>query len=380
MLESAEPGAESGSSLLRELAHELRDALSPLASSADLARLRNFDAEASRQLAEKVERGLRRALAILDAFSLAEQCENGTLQLATSRVPLGQLVASAREALGGPATAARYRFVGGEPAAVVLADPVWSAHALAAVLLHGGALAALDRPVEVRIGGTAPRRPQVHVWGGMEPGNTPGEKWFVSWRAGEAGMSLRTVRCLMRAQRGDLELVTGNRGEWELVMSFAGEAVQAVEPTRAPAPSQRPEAAAADALAATAGETLLIVDDSREVRRAYGEALVALGYRVIEAADAEHALAALDGGTPDVALIDIHLPRMNGYRLAQAIRARAGAAIYLVMLSGMALDAVTRELAREAGFDDCLDKMSGPIALRELLTADKRNSLGNDED
>jgi CheY-like chemotaxis protein len=71
---------------------------------------------------------------------------------------------------------------------------------------------------------------------------------------------------------------------------------------------------------------------------------------------------------------------MNGYRLAQAIRARVGAAIYLVMLSGMALDAVTRELAREAGFDDCLDKMSGPIALRELLTAGKRNSLGNDED
>ena len=239
MLESAEPGAESGSSLLRELAHELRDALSPLASSADLARLRNFDAEASRQLAEKVERSLSRALAILDAFSLAEQCENGTLQLATSRVALGQLVASAREALGGPGTAARYRFVSGEPAAVVLADPGWSARALAAVLQHAGALAARDQLVDVRIGGTA-TRPRVHVCGGIDPDNTPGEKWLVSWRAGEAGMSLRTARCLMKVQRGDLELVTGKRGEWELVISFAGEAVQAVEPTRAPAPSRRP--------------------------------------------------------------------------------------------------------------------------------------------
>jgi CheY-like chemotaxis protein len=82
-----------------------------------------------------------------------------------------------------------------------------------------------------------------------------------------------------------------------------------------------------------------------------------------------------------VALIDIHLPRINGYRLAQAMRARGGAAIYLVMLSGMALDAVTRQLAREAGFDDCLDKMSGPIALRDLLAAgsSKKNSLGNGE-
>ena len=47
----------------------------------------------------------------------------------------------------------------------------------------------------------------------------------------------------------------------------------------------------------------------------------------------------------------------------------------------MALDAVTRGLAREAGFDDCLDKMAGPIALRDLLVAasGKKNSLGNGE-
>ena len=94
-----ESSAESGSTLLRQLAHELRDALSPLASSADVARLRNFDPEASRLLAEKVERSLRRALVILDTFVLGEQCENGTLQLAMSRIPLGQVVQTAREAL-----------------------------------------------------------------------------------------------------------------------------------------------------------------------------------------------------------------------------------------------------------------------------------------
>jgi CheY-like chemotaxis protein len=70
---------------------------------------------------------------------------------------------------------------------------------------------------------------------------------------------------------------------------------------------------------------------------------------------------------PDVALIDIHLPSLNGYRPAQTIRKRSGASIHLVMRSGMTLDAATRDLAREAGFDDCLDKMAGPIALRELI-------------
>jgi CheY-like chemotaxis protein len=375
MLDSAEAGAESGTSLLRQLAHEMRDALSPLASSADLARLRNFDPEASRLLAEKVERGLRRALAILDAFVLGEQCEDGSLQLAMSRVPLGQIVQTARQALGEPA-GVRFHSVAGESATMVLADPVRSAQALAAVLQHAATLGPRDCILDVRIGGTG-ARPRLCVRGGTDPGNTPGEDLFVSWRGGATGISLRTARCLMRLQRGDLELVTGNRGEWELVASFAGEGVQAEEPSREPLPRQGGEAAGADPIAAAEGETILIVDDSREVRRAYREALVMLGYRVAEAADAEQALAALDGDTPDVALIDIHLPRMNGYRLAQTIRARVGAAIYLVMLSGMALDAVTRQLAHEAGFDDCLDKMSGAIALRELLAGGKRNSLGD---
>jgi CheY-like chemotaxis protein len=234
--------------------------------------------------------------------------------------------------------------------------------------------------VEVRIGGTG-AQPRIRVRGSVDQGVAPGGEWFESWRAGEAAMPLRTARCLMRLQRGDLELVTGNRGEWELVMSFAGDGVQAEEPGREPLPPPPAEPARPEPLSATAGKNILIVDDSREVRRAYREALVALGYRVVEAADGEQALRALDEDTPDVALIDIHLPRINGYRLAQAIRARGGAAIYLVMLSGMALDALTRQLAREAGFDDCLDKMSGPIALRDLLAAasGKKNSLGNGE-
>src|SRR5215469_1791966 len=161
MLDSTEPGAKSGSTLLRQLAHELRDALSPLASSADLARLRNFDPEASRLLAEKVERGLRRALVILDAFVVGEQCENGTLQLAMSRIPLGQVVQRAREALGEPA-AARYHFVTGEAATAVQADALRSTQALTAVLQHASAVGPADRPVEVRIGGTR-AQPRIRV-------------------------------------------------------------------------------------------------------------------------------------------------------------------------------------------------------------------------
>jgi K+-sensing histidine kinase KdpD len=174
MLDSAEPEADSGSSPLRQLAHDLRDALSPLASSADLARLRNFDPEAGRLLAEKVERGLRRTLAILDAFVLTEQCENGTLQPAMAEIPLPQMLETAREALG-KAEGARYRFVTGAAGTMVRTDPVWSAQALAAVLQHAAAFGARDPLVEVRIDGTA-TRPRIRVRSGSDPGSTPGDE------------------------------------------------------------------------------------------------------------------------------------------------------------------------------------------------------------
>jgi len=359
--------SESGGSLIRELAHELRDALSPLASAADLARLRNFDPEASRLLAQKVERGLRRALALLDAFALAEQCEHGTLPLRLRTVRLEEILESARREFG---AAERYAFESSGGSSTVRADPVPSAEALAAILQRTAAITAPAQLVEVRQAGTA-AQPEIRISSRVDPANMPAEEWFSSHRGGDGRMALLTAQRIMDLQGGALELLRENDGRFELVMRFAGGAPPpgAERPTSTVAPPQLAEPSRPGAAARAATERILIVEDSAEVRRAYREALVALGYSVLEAADAEQALSALEHTRPDAALIDIHLPRMNGYRLAQAIRARTGAAIYLVMLSGMALDAVTRGLAREAGFDDCLDKMAGPVALRELLEA-----------
>jgi CheY-like chemotaxis protein len=202
------------------------------------------------------------------------------------------------------------------------------------------------------------------------------DEWFATYRGVEGGMALRTAGRIMALQGGALELVKSASDECVLLMRFAAAGAEADTLCRdslLPQPGDRSRPA--EASGAATDRRILIVDDSLEVRRAYREALAALGYSVVEAADAEQALSVLDDSRPQVALIDIHLPRMNGYRLAQAIRLRAGAPIYLVMLSGMALDAVTRGLAREAGFDDCLDKMAGPIALRELLEASADRSL-----
>ncbi len=349
---------ERSPSLMRELAHELRDALSPLASSVDLARLRNFDPEVGQLLAQKVERGLRRSLAILETFVLAEQAECGTLALQVQAVPLEEIVQRGRAALG---ATERLELAGADDGAVVRADAGLSARVVTAVLQHAAALAATDRPLEVQ---RVASRIRVRV--PIDPHNLPGESWFASHRGGDGRMALRTARQIMRLQGGSLELLKDPPGAFEIILQFQGEAHLATPGRDAPAPSAAPARSQAER---AAGGRVLIVDDSAEVRRSYSEALAELGYTVLEAADAEQALGSLETTRPDAALIDIHLPRMNGFRLARAIRARAGKGIFLVMLSGLSLDAVTRELAREAGFDDSLDKMAGPIALRELLEA-----------
>jgi CheY-like chemotaxis protein len=360
MLDSADHNAEEERSLLRQLAHELRDALSPLASSADLARLRAFDAESARLLVDKVDRGLHRTLAILEAFVLAEQCENGALHPVPADVPLAEILRAASEELS-ERELGRCTFVPAEGQPLVRADVSRSAKVLL-TLLRAVAMASPDTPIEVR-SSVAAAGGQIRIRGRADPG-----------AASEAGgLALRTARLFLESQGGALELQKHGQAEFELVMSFRAAAAHAAAhpgAPRGPVPSV-PAAAPPRATAARARRItrVLIVDDSLPVRRAYRDALLALGYTVTEAADAEQALTALDAETPDVVLIDIHLPAVNGYRLAQMIRERLGSSIYLVMLSGMALDAPSRARARQAGFDDCLDKMAGPIALRDLVVA-----------
>ena len=89
------------------------------------------------------------------------------------------------------------------------------------------------------------------------------------------------------------------------------------------------------------GETVLVVEDDAMVRSALAETLRDLRYRVVEAADADAALALLDGGTKvDAVLSDVMLPGgMDGVALAQAARVHLpGAPVILATGHAGALD------------------------------------------
>ena len=351
-------GSSESRSLLRDLAHELRDALSPVSASIDLLRVRQFEADTARVVAERVERGLRRAFTTLESFVLAEQAEGGALVLAAEPCALADILAATRELLG---TGIRERCMLGADAHgyAVLADRVRTAQVLQSVLQHANIVALPATQIEVQVAvGTPPRlRARCHTDARFEPV----EDWFVTFHGPGGCLALRTARRIMELQHGTLEM-TRQPGECTFVLTFRPASAPDAD---TPAPRSATELDAAEAAAPPV--RLLIVDDNAEVRRAYREALLPLGYAITEAGEADQALGGLDADAPQVALIDIHLPRINGYRLAQSIRARMGAAVRLVMLSGMSLDPTTRDLSREAGFDDCLDKMAGPLALHALL-------------
>jgi two-component system response regulator MprA len=107
---------------------------------------------------------------------------------------------------------------------------------------------------------------------------------------------------------------------------------------------------------------VLVVDDEPEVRTAVERALRVEGYRVASAADGVTALAAITGGTPDLVILDVMMPEMDGLEVCRRLR-KNGDRTPVLMLT--ALDGVAdRVTGLDAGADDYLVK---PFALEELF-------------
>lgn len=101
---------------------------------------------------------------------------------------------------------------------------------------------------------------------------------------------------------------------------------------------------------------VLVVDDHDDAREILGRLLSHHGYDIRTAGDAVSALAIAAEFHPEVAVLDIGLPEIDGYQLARLLREIPGlAAIRLVALTGYGSDR-DRERSREAGIDEHLVK------------------------
>ncbi|MBF6651061.1 response regulator, partial [Methylobacter sp. BlB1] len=116
---------------------------------------------------------------------------------------------------------------------------------------------------------------------------------------------------------------------------------------------------------------ILVVDDNRDAAQSLSVLLTSEGHEVLLAYDGYTALEIAQAEQPQVALLDIGLPGMDGYAVARALRQDPALKMtQLIALSGYGRE-VDRETARTAGFNGYLTK---PIDFDELLCTLSRQS------
>jgi two-component system KDP operon response regulator KdpE len=127
------------------------------------------------------------------------------------------------------------------------------------------------------------------------------------------------------------------------------------------------------ALRQAGGPLVLVVEDDAETRAALARELGSRGYRIDEAPDGQTALARWEARRPDIVLLDLGLPDMDGLQIIRRIRREATTPI--VILSGRYEEKEKVE-ALERGADDYVTKPFGVDELNARLRVALRHGLG----
>ncbi|WP_240613234.1 response regulator transcription factor [Brachybacterium endophyticum] len=110
--------------------------------------------------------------------------------------------------------------------------------------------------------------------------------------------------------------------------------------------------------------TATIIEDDDDIRRLLEVVLGQEGYEVSSAATGREGIALLTDAPPDLALVDVGLPDMEGYEVVRRARTAVSGTIVLLSARSQARDA---QLGLEAGADEYLTKPFRPLRLREDL-------------
>jgi DNA-binding NtrC family response regulator len=113
--------------------------------------------------------------------------------------------------------------------------------------------------------------------------------------------------------------------------------------------------------------SILVVDDEDALRTVLGGELVSEGYEVRTAADGDEAISELEKSTFDLVLLDIKMPRLNGFEVLKFIKEKHEKT-KVVMLTGFA-DLKNAIESKKLGADDFVSK---PYDLVDLLTTIER--------
>jgi PAS domain S-box-containing protein len=170
------------------------------------------------------------------------------------------------------------------------------------------------------------------------------------------GIGLALAKQLIELHNGRIELESDGAGSGSEFLVFLPIV------TAAPASAQKTAVTGASTTSSTE-KRVLVVDDNRDSARSLAMLLEISGYTVDVTFDGPEALKMFEATLPDIVLLDIGMPGMDGYEVARRIRSTAhGSATLLIALTGWG-QAEDKRRAAEAGFDHHLTK---PVDL-ELL-------------
>lgn len=353
---------------LASLGHELRNPLSPILTGVELLKLRGA---AAREVAIIERQAVHLARLVDDLLDVA-RIARGKLEVRKAPVEIASVVARAAEIATPALEQRKQRLSVSVPEGLLVSGDLGRLAQVTSNLLDNaskysppGSLVTLE---------AARRGDRVELRVRDEGVGIPREKLeaifesFVQNRDGHTsaaglGLGLTIVRTLVELHGGTVHAESAGPGAGsELVVDLPALGEPGHEaPTRAreahgdgSGPSRR----------------VLLVDDNTDATTTLKDALVEVGHEVLVANDGPSALAVAEAFGPDVALLDIGLPSMDGYELARRLRSLPGigADVRFVALTGFGQEDDRRRSA-EAGFVAHLVK---PVPLAGLLDVVRR--------
>ncbi|MCG9893697.1 MAG: response regulator transcription factor [Thermosynechococcaceae cyanobacterium MS004] len=121
-------------------------------------------------------------------------------------------------------------------------------------------------------------------------------------------------------------------------------------------------------------ERILVVDDEASIRRILETRLSMIGYEVVTAADGEEAIAVFHHELPDLVVLDVMMPKLDGYGVCQELRKESDVPIIMLTALGDVADRIT---GLELGADDYVVKPFSPKELEARIRSVLRRVTKN---
>ncbi len=360
---------------LATLAHELRNPLAPIRSAVEILKLKDAPDPTARAARDMIERQLQHLVRLVDDLMDRNRITRGRLQLRKEPVELSAVLGQAIESARHNPLCVEHQLSWELPnqPIYVEADPLRLEQVF--VNLLDNACKYTDKGGSIRLSAARDGADVVvrviDTGIGIRPEHLPRLfKMFVqvgseSERSrGGLGIGLSLARGLVEMHGGRIEVRSEGPGKGtELSVRLP---ILTTEPEAPPAPPR-----AWDEQGGAAVHRILVVDDNPDVVEALAMFLRVTGYEVETAGDGLEALQAAERFAPDLVLLDIGMPKLDGYSACRSMRQQPwGKDLVIVAMTGWGQDDDRRK-SREAGFDGHLVKPVDPSALQRLL-ADPR--------